>query len=209
MRTALLSLLLATAAAGAHAEGFGVDLQAGYFDMTNAHDSAKAVFDGSSGGFIFGGEATWGFRGHFYVAAAARYFHKDGERVFVADNNSPVFRLGHPLKVSLVPVYGVIGYRFGGGGSLTPYLGLGVGFTTYHEESTVAGITTSADDTKFSGRVLGGLEYGRGTVRVGIEAAYSTVPDTIGVGGVSKIYGEKDVGGFSAVAKLIFTRAQR
>src|SRR5262249_25547269 len=157
----------------------------------NARNSAKAVFNGSSGGPVIGGEATWGFRGNFYLAAAARYFHKDGERVFVADKNGPVFGLGHPLKGSLVPVYGVVGHRLGGS-SLTPYVGLGVGFTTYKEESTVAGITTSANDTKFSGRVLGGLEFGRGTLRVGIEAGYSTVPDTIGVGGVSKIYDEKD-----------------
>jgi hypothetical protein len=32
---------------------------------------------------------------------------------------------------------------------------------------------------------------------------YTTVPDTIGVDGVSKIYGEKDVGGLSFVGKIV------
>jgi hypothetical protein len=32
---------------------------------------------------------------------------------------------------------------------------------------------------------------------------YTTVPDTIGVGGVSKIYNEKDVGGLSFMGKIV------
>jgi hypothetical protein len=37
---------------------------------------------------------------------------------------------------------------------------------------------------------------------------YSTVPNTIGESGVSKIYNEKDVGGLTVLARLAFgTRA--
>ena len=35
------------------------------------------------------------------------------------------------------------------------------------------------------------------------EGAYSSVPDSIGVGGVSKVYGEKDLGGFSVLGKVV------
>jgi hypothetical protein len=50
---------------------------------------------------------------------------------------------------------------------------------------------------------MGGVEWGRGPFRFGAEIMYTTVPDTIGVGGVSKIYNEKDVGGFSFVGKIV------
>src|SRR5260370_211056 len=44
---------------------------------------------------------------------------------------------------------------------------------------------------------------GKGTLRWAGEAAYACVPKTVGIGGVSKVYGEKDLGGFSVVGKLI------
>jgi hypothetical protein len=34
---------------------------------------------------------------------------------------------------------------------------------------------------------------------------YSVVPNSLGLGGVSKVYGEKDIGGLSIVGRLIFT----
>ncbi len=52
---------------------------------------------------------------------------------------------------------------------------------------------------------LVGLEYGRGHFRFAIEGIYSSVPDSIGVGGVSKIYGEDDLGGFVALGKIIYS----
>ena len=48
-----------------------------------------------------------------------------------------------------------------------------------------------------------GVEVGRGTFRFGAEVGYTTVPDAIGLGGVSKVYGEDDLGGFHAIGKLI------
>ena len=34
------------------------------------------------------------------------------------------------------------------------------------------------------------------------EVAYALVPNAIGVGGVSKIYGEDDIGGFRVVGRV-------
>jgi hypothetical protein len=48
-----------------------------------------------------------------------------------------------------------------------------------------------------------GADYGRGNVRFGLEANYSLVPNTIGLGGVSAIYGETDVGGFSILGRIV------
>ena len=76
--------------------------------------------------------------------------------------------------------------------------------TLYHEESTVGEITESSSQSKFSGFVALGADYGRGAVRFGLEANYSFVPSTIGLGGVSAVYGEKDVGGFAILGCLQF-----
>ena len=203
------ALLGAVPAFAAGDQGFGIEGQVGYQDLTHLKSSAKAVFDGSSGGVTFGGGARYVFAKGFYVAGWGRSFSKDGQRVYISDASSAVFPLGHPLKVSIVPIQGTIGYRFGTGGSITPYLGAGGGVTKYHEESTVGGVTTTFDETKSSGHVLGGVEVGRGGLRFGAEVAYAFVPNALGIGGVSKIYNETDLGGFSAVGKLVFTFGSR
>jgi hypothetical protein len=204
---AALSLSLA-AAAPAGAQGFAVFGQGGYFSMT-ATESAKAVFD-SSGGPTFGGGLSYGFGKHFYVEGAYRQFSKEGERVFVAAPGSPVFKLGFPLEARLRSFYGTVGYRFPlGKSAFVPYLGIGGGSTSYHEESTVAGITTTEDRSHGSFHGLIGIEFGRGHLRFAAEGLYTTVSDSIGVGGVSKVYGEDDLGGFVAQAKLIVAFKKR
>jgi len=197
------TLLAAAPRASADDHGFGIEGQVGYQDLTHLKSSAKAVF-GSSGGVTFGGGVRYIFGPGLYVSGWARSFSKDGQRVFIADASSTVFPLGHPLKVSIVPIQATIGYRFGVGGAITPYFGVGGGITKYHEESTVGGETTTLDESKGSGHVLAGVEVGHGTVRFGAEVGYAFVPNALGIGGVSKIYNETDIGGFSVVGKVVF-----
>jgi opacity protein-like surface antigen len=208
-RRAGLALALALAPlASAQDSGFAIDVAGGWQDLTSARDSARAVFDGSSGGFTFGGGARYDLEVGLFVGGFVRHFKKDGERVFVASPGAEVFRLGHPLSLKLIPVHGTLGWRFGRG-SLRPYLGAGAGFTSYEERSTVGGVTESASETKFSAHALGGVEYGAGALRVAAEAMWTTVPDSLGVGGVSQVYGEKDVGGLSLVGKVVFRFGNR
>jgi opacity protein-like surface antigen len=199
------ALLAAASPALADDRGFGIEGQVGYQDLTHLKSSAKAVFDGSSGGVTFGGGVRYIFGNRFYVAGWGRSFSKDGERVFITDASSTVFPLGHPLSISIVPIQATIGYRFGKGGRITPYVGVGGGVTKYHEESTVGGETTKDSETKGSGHILGGVEVGHGSLRFGAEVGYAFVPNALGIGGVSKIYNESDIGGFSVVGKLVFT----
>jgi len=212
-RGAALFLSAATAlgAASAFADerAFGIDGQIGYNSLTSADQSAKAIFNGSSGGITYGGGLRYVFEKGFYVAAWGRRFSKTGERVFIADRSGPVFRLGHPLKVRIVPVQLTVGYRFGRDGFVVPYLGAGGGLTLYHEESEIAGAVESNDQRKASGHFLAGVEVGRGSLRVGAEAGYAFVPNTIGIGGVSQIYGENDIGGFTVVGKVVFSFGSR
>jgi len=209
MNRATLAAVLATGlgltgGAGRAAAGeFGVSLEGGYFAMTNASKSAKAIFDGSAGGFTGGGSLRYVIGRSFFVGAGARYFERTGERVFIADASSPAFPLGHPLTFRTVPVYGMVGWRFMPDSRLVPYVAVGAGSTSVKEKSVVGGIEESQSQSKFSGHIMGGVEWGRGPFRFGAEVMYTTVPDTIGVGGVSKIYNEKNVGGFSFVGKIV------
>jgi Outer membrane protein beta-barrel domain len=205
---ALVLSFVAAMAAPAAAQGFAINAQGGYFGM-KASESAKAVFD-SSGGFTGGGGLSYAFGKHLYVEGGVRYFSKTGEKVFVASAGSPVFKLGFPLKARLLPIYGTIGYRFMGGKSaLVPYLGVGGGVTSYREESTVADVATTESQSKASFHGLLGLEYGRGHLRLAVEGLYVAVPNAIGVGGVSKVYGEDDLGGFTALGKLVYSFGTR
>ncbi len=203
------------AAAPAHAQslsqrGFTLAAEAGYLGLT-AKNSSKAVFD-SSGGGTFGGELGYEFE-RFFVTVGARTFSKQGERVFVADPTSPVFKLGHPLEAKITPIQATIGYRFGAtrllGVGFRPYLGAGGGVTKYREQSSVGGISEEQSLSKAGGHVKGGIEISRSHLRLGVEAGYSFVPNTIGLGGVSKVYDEKDIGGFTVLGKIIFATASR
>ena len=164
------------------------------------------MFDGASGGPTIGFAGQFGLGESFFIRAGARYFQRDGERVFVSAPDSPVFRLGHPLTVRIIPAYGLIGYRFLQGASVRPYIAVGGGATSYDEESDVAGEIFESTATKAAGHAVAGLDYGRGTIRFGGEIMYSVVPNAIGFGGVSQIYGEDDIGGLSAVVRISFVR---
>ena len=193
----LVALLTAPAAAGELA----VEAQAGYFQMT-AGNSASAVF-GSSGAGTFGGAVRYTFWRGAFVTAGARTFSKDGERVFVTNPSSPVQKLGFPLSVRLTPVFLAVGYRLRDGKLIVPYAGLGGSFTSYKEESDVAGETFNENHT--DGGVLGfaGVEVGRGMFRVGAEAGYTSTPGAVGLGGVTKVYNEDNLGGWHVVGKVI------
>lgn len=203
----LATALLGGAAPAARAQGLIADAHLGMTSFS-ASNSMKAVFDSSSAP-TFGGRVGWVFGRGIYAALSVRSLSEDGERVFVADTSSPVFKLGHPLSMSLLPVDLTVGYRFRTRRWFTPYVGLGGGKVSYEEKSTVGGVTEQESRSKASWHVLGGVEVGRGRLRVAAEALYSGVPDGIGVGGVSKVYGESDLGGFTLLGKVVFAPRSR
>jgi outer membrane protein W len=195
------SALLALAALPSAAGEVALEVHAGYFQMA-AGNSASALFD-SSGGGTFGGAGRFTFWRSAYVSAGARAFSKDGERVFVATPNSVVQKLGFPLSVRITPAFLTVGYRFRDGKRIVPYAGIGGLLAFYKEESEVTGESFNESRSKAGFLGVAGVEVGRGTFRIGAEVGYSAVPDAIGIGGVSKVYGEKDLGGLHAIAKLV------
>src|SRR5438552_1854411 len=87
---AFAAAILGTAAAPAQAVDWAIGGEGGYFGMSNAANSAKAIFDGSSGGGTYGGFLHVGLGQMFFVEAHGRVFQKTGQRVFVANSGGPV-----------------------------------------------------------------------------------------------------------------------
>lgn len=202
-RRAVTAALVFAGSASAHAGGLSAHVEAGYFDLTGARRSAKAVFDGAAGGLLVGAGVSQDLGGHFFLGGRLRWFEKDGERAFVADAEAPAFPLGHSLTLRLVPVDLSLGYRIARG-AFRPYLGAGAGAVFYRERSEVAGVVARESRTRASAHALLGVEWGRARLRVAAELGYSIVPGTVGLAGVSKVYDESDVGGLSLTAKLLF-----
>jgi opacity protein-like surface antigen len=199
-RSAALALVAAAPAAGQTSVG----LETGYSDLTSARRSAQALF-GSSGGVTLGLSARRALGRSAFAGVTARFFRKQGERAFVASPSAPVFRLGHPLTVRIVPVYGTFGWRFSPDAAFVPYAGAGVGVALYRETSTVAGLDLDpVSRTKPSGLLFAGVERGRGRIRFGLEGSYSSTPSTLDAGGIADVYDETDVGGFAVAGRLVF-----
>ena len=203
-RSAALSLAALAASATLAAAQVSASLDGGYQHLTNARRSAEAVL-GSPGGLTFGASFRYPLGRSAFVGATARFFRQEGERAFVAEPSSPVFHLGHPLTVQIVPVYATFGWRFRPDATLVPYAGAGAGVAFYRETSTVAGVELDAvSRTKASGLAFVGAEYGRGRVRFGLEASYALVPKTLDAGGVGAVYNESDAGGLAAMGRVVF-----
>jgi hypothetical protein len=204
-RLTLLPLLasIALAASPARSGELAFEARGGYFGMA-ATNSASAVFD-STGAPTFGGAARLTFWRGAFVSIGGGTFSREGERVFIAAPNAPVQKLGFSLTMRTSPLFATAGYRLRHGSTLVPYVSAGVAITRYSESSEVTGESFDQQLTKtgFTGAV--GLEVGRGVFRVGGELGYTTVPNAIGFGGVSKVYGEDDIGGWHAVGKLILS----
>jgi opacity protein-like surface antigen len=204
--TILSPVLLLFLAATGRGQTLGVDFEAGYRGLS-ASKSADAIF-GSSGGATFGGSVQYIHARGPFLRVGLRDFGKTGEKVFVADATSEVFPLGFPLEVNITSVDIIAGWRFRLGkkqkpSPFTPYVGVGVDIASYKEESTVAGLVETDEQSKTGVQFLGGLEYRAfGSFAVSAEAGYSILSGTIGLGGISKIYGEDDIGGFRIMGRI-------
>ena len=214
---ALLALLASADPAGAQAKPrprpapqsrsiqIGGYAMFGQFNFA-AIDTFDAVL-GRTSGPIFGGGATVGLPfGGLFVDIGAWRFKQDGERVIVVNNE--VFPLGIPLTVTIIPVEYTAGWKFLRGRSrLVPYVGAGMTSFGYKETSTFAGAGEDVED-RFNGyHVMGGIEFKvMRWLGVGGEFAWTTIPDSIGTGGVSETFNETDLGGTSFRARITIGR---
>jgi hypothetical protein len=145
----------------------------------------------------FGGEALSLWRGLF-ARAAMSSMRQNGSRVIVSDGE--VASLGIPLRMSMRPVEIGAGWRMApvARGLVVPYAGGGMLRVTYTESSDFAEAAEDSE-TAFSGaHVFGGLEARVAPwVVAGAELQYRSLADALGDGGVSKEFGESNLGGLT------------
>jgi hypothetical protein len=121
--------------------------------------------------------------------------------VFVLDNE--VFPLGIPDTITITPITVSFGYRFRRG-SLVPYLGGGFGAYLLKEKSPSDAQGENIDEHHKSYHATGGLELQTiPWVALAVEAQYTRVPDALGTNGVSKVFNERDLGGFQVQLKIL------
>jgi hypothetical protein len=205
----LLAVAVAVMATSGPAAAQGVDIKGyGMFGGMNfsAAESFDAVF-GSSSGAIFGGGAEVGLPvGGLYFGVGAWRYSRDGERVFVS--GSDVFPLGIPLSVEITPIELTAGWRFKQISSrVIPYVGAGWSSFAYKEASDFADAGENVDE-RFNGfHILGGVEFKAARwLGIGGEIAFSSVPDALGVSGVSAAFDEDNLGGTSYRLKISIGR---
>jgi opacity protein-like surface antigen len=173
----------------------------------NAVDSFEAVL-GSRSGTLFGGGGELVLPQRIVAGVRISRFKKDGERVFVF--NDETFPLGIDTTVQITPVEVTGGYRFGRATRrLVPYFGGGVGWHHYQETSEFAEDDENVDETHVGYHLLGGAEARVARwVAVGGEVQWSTVPDALGQdpNGVSAAFNETNLGGIAFRVKFVIGR---
>ncbi len=189
----------------AEAGTFALMFDAGLRTMSSSPETEKAIF-GQQDGIGFGLGLSYDRGPRWRFGAEVRRINRDGERAFAVDRTSEAFRLGHPLSFVMTQSLATAAFRFRKIGPVSPYLGVGGGFVSWHEETNTAGLIEKADGTSglFEGRL--GVERQQGRVRFALEGGITFAPNAIGVGGISKVYEETDLGGLFVVAKIGFSR---
>ena len=189
--------------------GFG-DVGVTVFSATQ---SFKAIL-GRPAGPVFGGGVELGLSPHLFVSVAASRFRRTGHRVFAFEGQ--VFDLNEPATITITPLEITAGYRRAQSGTraaaplkLIPYVGGGGGFYKYSETSPHS---TDADDvhaTFPAYHVMGGVEIPvQKWMALAAEAQFASVPHALGEdpNGVSSVYNEHDLGGFTFRMKVVVGR---
>jgi opacity protein-like surface antigen len=183
---------------------------AGLMNFTAA-DSFEVIL-GRPSGPIFGGGARIGLPwrttfGGVFVEVGASRFHDEGERVFVFGGEE--FGLNIPVDITITPFELSAGwqFRFGRVPRFRPYAAAGLSSYGYKETSPFNTPAEDVDD-RFGGyHVYGGAEY-KITRWLGLagEVNWTTIPEAIGVAGVSAEFDETDLGGTSVRFKITIGR---
>ncbi len=180
--------------------GFGV----GSYTLFQAEDSFDAIF-GSAWQPFYGGGGQVVLFDRLFVEGAFEQFKKTGQRVVVSDGE--VFPLGIEDRVTINPITVTAGYRFRSNAMLVSYAGGGVGSYRLRETSEFADPSENVDERHTSYHALGGVEVGVSKwVFTAFEVQYTSVPDALGIPGVSGEFGETNLGGLSLRVKLLVGR---
>jgi hypothetical protein len=156
---------------------------------------------------LVGGGADVIARRNIFVGVRGSRFKDTGERVFLFDGD--VFRLGVPASISLIGVEVTAGYRLDRGWRAVPYGGGGVGWHIFEETSPAALDDENVHDTFIGYHAIGGVEVPVWKwIAAAGEIQWTTVPDALGQdpNGVSRAFGESNLGGLTARVKIVIGR---
>ncbi len=210
LAAALIVLLAGAGAIPAAAQGSGSRAGVGFTGFVDAgvtsFAAAKtfdAVLDTHSGP-VFGGGVEVTMR-HAFVQVRGTWFTRTGERVFPF--NGEVYKLGIPVDITVRPVDIVAGYRFDDGWRIVPYGGAGYTSVGYRETSSFADQSENIDTRHRGYVVMGGAEV-RVWRWIGVagEVSWSHVGGALGHDGMSKEFGESDLGGTTGRVKIVVGR---
>lgn len=173
--------------------------------------TAKESFDavlGTHSGPVYGGGAHVGLPwGGLFAEVSAWRYRETGERVFVL-NGTPI-PLGISTTVIVTPIELSAGWQFHfrKAPKLRPYLAAGYTSLRYEETSEFATSSENIDKNFGGYHLYGGAEY-KITRWLGAagEVAWSTVPNALGDDGVSKSFGEDNLGGTAFRFKITIGR---
>lgn len=207
MRCRVMAAVLALTcglAAPARAQ-VGVLVHGAYDSTTLASTESFEAITGTSSmeGVMVGLTLTRLWRGVFLDVAAGRRT-LEGERVFV--HAGTVFRLGIPTTIEWRPLDISAGWRMPAG-RFTPYAGIGMTTIAYKESADFAQTGDDVSESATGLLLLGGIDVSVWRwVSLGGEVRYRSVTGVLGVGGVSDVFGEDQLGGTSVGVRLSISR---
>ena len=173
------------------------------YERFQASKSFEALYE-SAGAPVFGGGVDVSVGRRFFVQADVTFVQRTGERAFVFNNE--VFRLGIRQQMSLTPIGVTAGYRQAGRKGFTPYAGGGVLIAFYSEDSELA-TDENVSKTSVGAQGIAGVEFRLSRLfSAAAEGGYRYIPGILGDSGVSKEYGEKNLGGLTVGVKILIGR---
>jgi len=189
VKKTLLGLVLLTAVNSAIAQNnWSIGLRAGYSLVRNWADTYDVLYD-NGGELVYGLELNFQVTERFELVMAYDMMSGDGERTW-PDGSGGFNPTGEDVTfdLSMATVYGR--YYFRPQSGLSPYLGAGAGYAMFEE-------TDEDAENGIGFLILGGLRW-RWTpaFQLMLEGEYSSYPDVIGSGDLSRYFNEDDVGGF-------------
>ncbi len=205
LRTApLAAVLLACAAPCARADDgalrFG--LAAGWADFSFATQSVAAVLDGGRGAPELGLFAERGLGRDLEIALSLHGLSRTGERAFATGAASPVYRLGHPLRLRRLTADMALGWRFSHG-TWAPVVSAGPAVVWWSERSDVGGETDTVSVVRLGARLAARVERPVGSWIAGVEVAVLAAPGVLD-GGLARVYDEGDAGGLTVALRVGF-----
>ncbi|HYN07759.1 MAG TPA: hypothetical protein VES67_10240 [Vicinamibacterales bacterium] len=177
----------------------------GLFDSEwmTAKDTFDAVFETSQlRGVGFGAGGFNLFRGLFARVTFSKT-SESGTRVAIVNEEALPLNIALELKLNTTEIGGGWRVPLDRLGRYNAYGGGGLLFVSYRETSQFAGPDDDSRESFTGYSMFGGVDVTVWKlIYAGAELQYRLVPDALGEGGVSREFGETDLGGF--VARVMF-----